>query len=118
MVDPPWASVVFLTQDRAVYARDPPTRVRNVLYIRCGLRDDERMDTAVLPEVCRVGGLIGAEIRGLDLTRDYPDETYAAVRCALDEHGVVFLRRVRRGRRIGASGRATDPGDGAARALR
>jgi alpha-ketoglutarate-dependent taurine dioxygenase len=50
------------------------------------------MDTAVLPEVCRVGGLIGAEIRSLDLTRDYPDETYAAVRRALDEHGVVFFR--------------------------
>jgi hypothetical protein len=28
-----------------------------------------------LPEVHPIGGLIGAEIRGLDLTRDYPDET-------------------------------------------
>ena len=27
-----------------------------------------------LPEVHRTGGLIGAEIRGLDLTREYPDE--------------------------------------------
>lgn len=50
------------------------------------------METAVLPEVRKVGGLIGAEIRGLDLARDYPDETYAAVRRALDEHGVVFFR--------------------------
>src|SRR5215469_10162987 len=50
------------------------------------------MDTAVLPEVHQVGGLIGAEIRGLDLTRGYPDETYAAVRRALDEHGVIFFR--------------------------
>jgi len=35
--------------------------------------------TADLPEIRRVGGYIGAEIRGLDLARDYPDATYAAV---------------------------------------
>jgi taurine dioxygenase len=45
-----------------------------------------------LPEVHRIGGLIGAEIRGLDLTRDYPDETYAAIRQAWAEHGVIFFR--------------------------
>lgn len=50
------------------------------------------METAVLPEVSRVGGLIGAEIRGVDLTREYPDETYAAIRQALAEYGVIFLR--------------------------
>jgi taurine dioxygenase len=45
-----------------------------------------------LPEVHRTGGLIGAEIRGLDLTREYPEETYAAVRQAWAEHGVIFFR--------------------------
>jgi taurine dioxygenase len=53
------------------------------------------MTSAVItepPEVHRIGGLIGAEIRGLDLTRDYPDETYAAVRRAWAEHGVIFFR--------------------------
>jgi len=45
-----------------------------------------------LPEVHPVGGLIGAEIRGLDLTRDYPAETYAAIRQAWAEHGVIFFR--------------------------
>jgi taurine dioxygenase len=47
---------------------------------------------AQLPEVHRTGGLIGAEIRGLDLTREYPEETYAAVRQAWAEHGVIFFR--------------------------
>ena len=48
--------------------------------------------TADLPEIRRVGGYIGAEIRGLDLSRDYPDATYAAVRRAWAEHGVIFFR--------------------------
>ena len=47
---------------------------------------------ADLPEVRPVGGYIGAEIRGLDLTRDYPDATYAAIRRAWAEHGVIFFR--------------------------
>jgi taurine dioxygenase len=47
---------------------------------------------ADLPEVRLVGGYIGAEIRGLDLTREYPDATYAAVRRAWAEHGVIFFR--------------------------
>jgi len=47
---------------------------------------------AVLPQVHRTGGLIGAEIDGLDLTREYPDETYQAVRQAWAEHGVIFFR--------------------------
>jgi taurine dioxygenase len=52
------------------------------------------MSTDVLEEleVRPIGGLIGAEIRGLDLTRDYPDQTYAAVRRAWTEYGVIFLR--------------------------
>ena len=37
---------------------------------------------AVLPEVHRAGGLIGAEIRGLDLARKYPEQAYQAVRQA------------------------------------
>ena len=32
-----------------------------------------------MPEVRKSGGLIGAEVRGLDLTRQYPDETYQAI---------------------------------------
>jgi taurine dioxygenase len=50
------------------------------------------METATLPEVHKAGGLIGAEIRGLDLTREYPDETYEAVRQAWAENGVIFFR--------------------------
>ena len=45
-----------------------------------------------MPEVHRVGGLVGAELRGLDLTRVYPDETYAAVARAWAENGVIFFR--------------------------
>jgi taurine dioxygenase len=48
--------------------------------------------TADLPEVRRVGGYVGAEICGLDLARDYPDATYAAIRRALADHGVIFMR--------------------------
>lgn len=47
---------------------------------------------ADLPEVRPVGGLIGAEICGVDLSRDYPDETYQAIRRAWADHGVIFLR--------------------------
>lgn len=47
---------------------------------------------AELPEVRPVGGLIGAEIHGLDLTREYPDATYAAIRRAWAAHGVIFFR--------------------------
>src|SRR5215471_9443879 len=54
--------------------------------------DDGAMETVTLPQVHRVGGLIGAELRGLDLTREYPDETYAAILRAWAEHGVIFLR--------------------------
>jgi taurine dioxygenase len=48
--------------------------------------------TADLPEVRRTGGYIGAEIGGLDLARHYPDATYAAIRRAWAEHGVIFFR--------------------------
>jgi taurine dioxygenase len=50
------------------------------------------MSTVTLPEVRRVGGLVGAELHGLDLTRDYPDETYEAILRAWAEHGVIFFR--------------------------
>ncbi len=45
-----------------------------------------------MPEVHKSGGLIGAEVGGLDLTRQYPDETYQAILRAWAEHGVIFLR--------------------------
>jgi hypothetical protein len=63
-----------------------------VLPARAGPADDQVMVMAEPPRVHRVGGLIGAEIRGLDLTRGYPDETYQAVRQARAEHGVIFFR--------------------------
>src|SRR6266700_581881 len=47
---------------------------------------------ANVPEVRPVGGLVGAEIYGLDLSRDYPDETYEAVRRAWSQYGVIFFR--------------------------
>lgn len=50
------------------------------------------MQTVKVPEVHRTGGLIGAELSGLDLTRQYPDETYGAILAAWAEHGVVFFR--------------------------
>jgi alpha-ketoglutarate-dependent taurine dioxygenase len=45
-----------------------------------------------MPEVHRVGGLAGAELRGLDLTKVYEDETYAAIARAWAENGVIFFR--------------------------
>jgi alpha-ketoglutarate-dependent taurine dioxygenase len=50
------------------------------------------METVTMPQVRKSGGLIGAEIRGLDLTREYPEETYQAILRAWAEHGVTFLR--------------------------
>jgi len=43
-------------------------------------------------EIARVGGAIGAEIRGVDLARDLPDHTVATIRQALLDHLVVFFR--------------------------
>jgi taurine dioxygenase len=50
------------------------------------------METVTIPQLRKSGGLIGAELSGLDLTREYPDETYQAVLRAWAEHGVIFLR--------------------------
>jgi alpha-ketoglutarate-dependent taurine dioxygenase len=50
------------------------------------------METVTMPQVHKSGGLIGAEVRGLDLTRQYPDATYQAILRAWAEHGVIFLR--------------------------
>jgi taurine dioxygenase len=43
-------------------------------------------------EVARVGGVIGAEIHGIDLELDLPDDTIAAIRKALLDHLVLFFR--------------------------
>jgi taurine dioxygenase len=43
-------------------------------------------------EINRVGGVIGADIRGVDLARDLPVETVAEIRRALLDHLVVFFR--------------------------
>jgi taurine dioxygenase len=47
---------------------------------------------AELPEIRPVGGLIGAEICGLDLSREYPDKTFEAIRQAWADYGVIFFR--------------------------
>ena len=60
-------------------------------------------------EVNRIAGAIGAEIGGVDLAEDLPDEIIAEIRAALIEHQVVFFRnqrltpaqQVRLGRRFG-----------------
>src|ERR1700733_2985970 len=64
-------------------SRLPPTPV---------LADDGPMETVTMPQVHKSGGLIGAEVRGLDLTRQCPDATYQAILRAWAEHGVIFLR--------------------------
>jgi taurine dioxygenase len=43
-------------------------------------------------KIRRVAGALGAEISGVDLGRDLPDETIAAIRAALNAHQVVFFR--------------------------
>ncbi|HEY8616866.1 TauD/TfdA dioxygenase family protein [Phenylobacterium sp.] len=43
-------------------------------------------------KIRRVAGALGAEISGVDLSRDLPDETVTAIRKALVEHQVVFFR--------------------------
>ncbi|MBS0363859.1 MAG: TauD/TfdA family dioxygenase [Proteobacteria bacterium] len=40
----------------------------------------------------RVAGALGAEISGVDLAREQPDEVIAAIRAALVEHQVIFFR--------------------------
>lgn len=43
-------------------------------------------------EVRPIAGNIGAEIHGVDVAQSLPDETIAAIRAALNEHGVIFFR--------------------------
>jgi taurine dioxygenase len=43
-------------------------------------------------EVRPIAGNIGAEIHGVDVAQNLPDETIAAIRAALNEHGVIFFR--------------------------
>ena len=40
----------------------------------------------------RLAGALGAEISGVDLAADLPDETIAAIRAAFVEHQVIFFR--------------------------
>lgn len=44
-------------------------------------------------EVIPVDAPIGAEIRGVDLSQDLDDETFAAVEAAFNEHSVIWFRR-------------------------
>ncbi len=43
-------------------------------------------------EIKPIAGALGAELHGIDLSRDLPDETIAAVRQALLDHLVIFFR--------------------------
>jgi taurine dioxygenase len=43
-------------------------------------------------EITRIGGVIGAEIHGVDLARPLPDGAVAAIRQVLLDHLVVFFR--------------------------
>src|SRR6202035_5833259 len=72
--------------------RPPPRCGNSRLPAASVLADDGPMETVTIPEVCKSGGLIGAELSGQDLTREYPAETYQAILRAWAEHGVIFLR--------------------------
>src|SRR6478752_4688359 len=50
-----------------------------------------RTEPRVVPEVTPLTPHIGAEIRGVDLSAELPDETIAAIRAAWLEHLVVFF---------------------------
>ncbi len=50
------------------------------------------MTGSVVLDVQPVGGVIGAEIHGVDLSAELAEETYGAIRAAFNEHGVVFFR--------------------------
>ena len=43
-------------------------------------------------DIRRVGGALGAEIAGVDLAADLPDDVIAAIRAAFVEHQVIFFR--------------------------
>jgi taurine dioxygenase len=43
-------------------------------------------------QIRRAAGALGAEISGVDLAQQLPDETIAAIRGALNEHQVIFFR--------------------------
>jgi taurine dioxygenase len=50
------------------------------------------MTSLLSPTVHKVGGRLGAEIRGVQLAGDLPDAVVAELRAALLEHKVVFFR--------------------------
>lgn len=43
-------------------------------------------------EIRPIAGALGAEIHGVDVSQDLPDETIADIRAALNKHQVVFFR--------------------------
>lgn len=42
-------------------------------------------------KVTKYGGLVGAMVSGVDLSRPLDDESFAAIHAAIDEHGVIIL---------------------------
>ena len=43
-------------------------------------------------EVIPTGAALGAELRGVDLSRPLGDNVFALIERAYDEHGVIFFR--------------------------
>ena len=43
-------------------------------------------------EVVKTSPNVGAEIRGVDLSKDLSDDTFALIRQAFSDHGVIFFR--------------------------
>src|SRR5215467_6757039 len=43
-------------------------------------------------EIIPTGAALGAEIRGVDLSRPLDEESFAAIEQSYDEHGVIFFR--------------------------
>jgi alpha-ketoglutarate-dependent taurine dioxygenase len=60
--------------------------------LRSSDRGFSRSETHDSVDVRPVSGAIGAEIGGVDLARDLPAETIAAIRRALLDHCVIFFR--------------------------
>jgi taurine dioxygenase len=79
----------YITKDRQTLRGK---RVGPILHLA-----DERARLAQLTwnhfEIKRLGATIGAEISGVDLTTDLPQEVIEDIRQALHEYKVIFFRK-------------------------
>ena len=59
----------------------------------------EIADNSIKPantlEIARLGGFIGAEVRGIDFSVEQPESVYASILAALAEHGMLVFRNQR-----------------------